>query len=356
MPRPVKVTRFQALAIGAQWQLILRELAGSRALLSRRHLIALSTASVLAPKVMTRSAQAEAWPNRAVRMIVPLAAGGPTDSVARVLAEQLSKRWGQQVVIENKSGGGTNIGCAYVAHADPDGYTVLYGTSSLAVNATLYHALDYDPVADLAPVSLVAKFPFFMFVPNSSPAKTVMEFVAYVKSRPGKLIMGSPGTGSAPHLAGEFFQQKAGIQMTHAPYRGAAPAFIDLIPGRIDCYFGSGELLTYSRSGQVRALGTTGGKRAPAEPELPTIAEAGIAGYVVDSWQGVFVPKKTPADIVKKMSADIVAALAEPATVEQLARSAYAARGSSPEELRDFLKADAEKWNAVIKTAGLKID
>ena len=147
-----------------------------------------------------------------------------------------------------------------VAHADPDGYTVLYGTSSLAVNATLYHALDYDPVADLAPVSLVAKFPFFMFVPNSSPAKTVMEFVAYVKSRPGKLIMGSPGTGSAPHLAEEFFLQMAGIQMTHAPYRGAAPAFIDLIPGRIDCYFGSGELLTYSRSGQVRALGTTGSK------------------------------------------------------------------------------------------------
>ena len=147
-----------------------------------------------------------------------------------------------------------------VAHADPDGYTVLYGTSSLAVNATLYHALDYDPVADLAPVSLVAKFPFFMFVPNSSPAKTVMEFVAYVKSQPGKLIMGSPGTGSAPHLAEEYFLQMAGIQMTHAPYRGAAPAFIDLIPGRIDCYFGSGELLTYSRSGQVRALGTTGSK------------------------------------------------------------------------------------------------
>jgi tripartite-type tricarboxylate transporter receptor subunit TctC len=327
-----------------------------RAVLTRRRLIAFSAASVLVPNVITHAAQAEAWPNRSVRMIVPLAAGGPTDSVARVLAEQLSKRWGQQVVIENKSGGGTNIGNAYVAHADPDGYTVLYGTSSLAVNATLYHALDYDPVADLAPVSLVAKFPFFMFVPNSSPAKTVMEFVAYVKSRPGKLIMGSPGTGSAPHLAEEFFLQKAGIQMTHAPYRGAAPAFIDLIPGRIDCYFGSGELLTYSRSGQVRALGTTGSKRAPAEPDLPTIAEAGVAGYVVDSWQGVFVPKQTPPDIVKKMSADIVAALADPATAEQLARSAYAAQGSSPEELRDFLKADAEKWNAVIKTAGLKID
>ncbi len=266
-----------------------------KAVLTRRRLIASSAASVLAPNVITRSARAEAWPNRSVRMIVPLAAGGPTDSVARVLSEQLSKRWGQQVVIENKSGGGTNIGNAYVAHADPDGYTVLYGTSSLAVNATLYHALDYDPVADLAPVSLVAKFPFFMFVPNSLPATTVAEFVAYVKSRPGKLVMGSPGTGSAPHLAEEFFLQKAGIQMTHAPYRGAAPAFIDLIPGRIDCYFGSGELLTYSRSGQVRALGTTGSKRAPAEPDLPTIAEAGVAGYVVELVAGRVCAEKDTA-------------------------------------------------------------
>jgi tripartite-type tricarboxylate transporter receptor subunit TctC len=209
---------------------------------------------------------------------------------------------------------------------------------------------------DLAPVSLVAKFPFFMFVPNSSPAKTVMEFIALAKAHPGKLIMGSPGTGSAPHLSEELFMQMAQIKMTHAPYRGAAPAFIDLIPGRIDCYFGSGELLTYSRSGQVRALATTGTTRAAAEPELPTMAEAGIAGYEVDSWQGVFVPAKTPPDIVRKMSADIVAVLAEPAVKEQLARSAYAAAGSSPDELRKFLKADSEKWNAVITTAGLKID
>ena len=172
-------------------------------------------------------------------------------------------------MVENKAGGGTNIGNAYVAHADPDGYTVLYGTSSLAVNDTLYRSLDYNPNTDLAPVSMVAKFPFFMFVPNSSPAKTVAEFIAYVKAHPGKLVMGSPGTGSAPHLTAELFLQMAGLQMTHVPYRGAAPAFIDLIPGRIDCYFGSGELLTYSRSGQVRCLATTGTKRASAAPDIP---------------------------------------------------------------------------------------
>jgi len=330
------------------------------AMLTRRRLIALSAATALLPDLRGRAAFAQTppggWPNRSVHLIVPLAAGGPTDSVARILAEQLTKMWGHEVVVENKSGGGTNIGNEFVAHAEPDGYTALYGTSSLAVNTGLYRSLSYDPVADLAPVSLTAKFPFFMFVPNSSPAKTVMEFVAYVKAHQGKLIMGSPGTGSAPHLAEELFLQMAGIQMTHSPYRGAAPAFIDLIPGRIDCYFGSGELLNYSRSGQVRALATTGAQRAAAEPELPTITEAGIAGYVVDSWQGVFMPAKTPPVIVRKMSADIVTALAQPDIKDKLARSAYAAQGSTPDELRKFLKVDTEKWNAVIKRASIKIE
>jgi len=327
-------------------------------MLTRRRLIALTAASTLAPKLAASAAHADAadYPNHAVHLVVPLAPGGPTDSVARVLAEQLSKRWGQQVVVENKAGGGTNIGNAYVAHAEPDGYTVLYGTSSLAVTDTLYRALDYNPNADLAPVSLVAKFPFFMFVPNSSPAKNIAEFIAYVKGHQGKLIMGSPGTGSAPHLTAELFLQMAGLQMTHVPYRGAAPAFIDLIPGRIDCYFGSGELLTYSRSGQVRCLATTGAKRASAAPDIPTVAESGLPGYVVDSWQGVFLPGKTSPEIVQKLSADIVAVLAQPAIVEQLAQTAYAAKGSSPNELRDFLKADSARWKAVIKTAGITIE
>jgi tripartite-type tricarboxylate transporter receptor subunit TctC len=289
-------------------------------------------------------------------MIVPIAAGGPTDTNARIVADQMSKVLGQQVVVDNKSGAGTNIGNAFVAHAEPDGYTILYGTSSLSANGALYRALDYNPIIDFAPVSLVAKFPFFMFVPNSSPTKTVAEFIALAKEKPGKLIMGSPGTGSGPHLTELLFMQMAQIQMTHAPYRGAAPAFIDLIPGRIDCYFGSGELLNYSRSGQVRVVATTGAKRSSAEPDLPTIAEAGIAGYEVESWQGVFAPAKTPPQLVRKLSADIVTALAEPDVKDKLARAAYAAQGSSPDELRKFLKTDTEKWNAVITTAGIKID
>lgn len=324
-------------------------------MLTRRRLIALSAASTLAPSFRAR-AQSSAWPNRSVRLIVPLAAGGPTDTVARVLADQLSKLWGQQVVVENKPGAGTNVANEFVARSEPDGYTALFATSSLATNVGLYRSLSYDPATDLDPVSLVAKFPFFMFVPNSSPAKSVTEFIADAKAHPGKRIMASPGTGSAPQLAEELFMQIAGIKMTHVPYHGAAPAFVDLIPGRVDCYFGSGELLTYSRSGQVRALATTGAQRSAAEPELPTIAEAGVPGYAVDSWQGVFVPAKTPAEIINKMSADITMALAVPAIKDKLARTAYAAQGSSPDALRQWLAADTAKWGAVIKAAEIKID
>jgi len=289
-------------------------------------------------------------------MIVPIAAGGPTDTNARIVAEQLSKIWGQQVVVDNKGGAGTNIGNEFVAHAEPDGYTILFGTSSLSANAALYRALDYDPMTDLAPISLVAKFPFFMFVPNSLPAKTVMEFIAAAQAHPGKLIIGSPGTGSGPHLAEMLFMQMAKIKLTHAPYRGAAPAFIDLIPGRIDCYFGSGELLNYSRSGQVRVLGSTGAQRSPAAPDVPTMTESGIAGYVVESWQGVFAPGKTPPDIVQKLNAGVVKALAEPTVVAKLTNTAYAAASCSPDELGKFLKADTEKWSAVVESAGIKID
>jgi tripartite-type tricarboxylate transporter receptor subunit TctC len=323
--------------------------------LTRRRLIALSAASVFAPSLISRMARADNWPERAIHLIVPLAAGGPTDTNARLVADALSKILGQQVVIDNKPGAGTNIGNEFAAHSAPDGYTLLYGTSSLSANAALYRALDYNPMTDFAPISLVAKFPFFMFVPDSSPNKTVAEFIADAKAHPGKLVMGSPGTGSGPHLTEEYFLQMAKIQMTHAPYRGAAPAFIDLIPGRIDCYFGSGELLTYSRSGQVRVLGSTGAKRSPAAPDVPTIAEA-VPGYVVESWQALFAPAKTPPEIVEKIHAGLVKALADPAVIAKLENTAYTAETSSPDELRAFLKADSEQWGSVIKSTGIKIE
>src|SRR5438128_1676842 len=329
-------------------------------MLTRRHLIALAAASALAPNLFVRAARAQNptgdFPNKPVRLIVPVAAGGPTDIVARMLAEKLSKMWGQQVVIENKGGAGTNIGNEYVAQSDPDGYTVLFATASLAVNSSLYRSLNYDPIADFAPVSLVTELAYFVFVPNSSPAHSMKEFIDYAKSRPGKLTIASPGTGSAPYLAEMLFLQMAGLQMTHVPYRGASPAFTDLIPGRVDCYFGSGTLLSYARSGQVRVLATTGGQRDAAAPDVPTIAEAGVRGYDVTAWQALFVPAKTPPAIARKISADTNAALADPAIKDKLAQTGYLAEGSSPEELGQLLKSEIAKWSAVIKSMGIKID
>jgi tripartite-type tricarboxylate transporter receptor subunit TctC len=322
---------------------------------TRRSVLALAAGSAFSPNAI-RVAWAASWPDRPVHMVVPLAAGGPTDINARIVADQLSKTWSQQVVIDNRPGAGTNIGNAFVAHADPDGYTLLFGTSSLASNGALYRSLDYDPITDLMPISLVARFPFFMFVPNSSPAHTVREFIDYVKAQPGKLIIGSPGTGSGPYLSELLFLQMAGIQMTHAPYRGAAPAFTDLIPGRIHCYFGSGDLLTYSRSGQVRVLGSSGAQRSPGALEVPTISESGVPGYVVESWQGIFAPAKTTPDILQKINGDLVKALVEPVLAEKFERAAYAAESSSADDLAKFLEADTEKWQTVIKKTGIKID
>ena len=327
-------------------------------MLTRRRLIALCAAPALAPNLFVRAARAQKadFPNKPVRLIVPVAAGGPTDIVARMLAEKLSKMWGQQVVIENKGGAGTNIGNEYVAQSDPDGYTVLFATASLAVNSSLYRSLNYDPIADFAPVSLVTQLAYFVFVPNSSPAHSMKEFIDYAKSRPGKLTIASPGTGSAPYLAEMLFLQMAGLQMTHVPYRGASPAFADLIPGRIDCYFGSGTLLSYARSGQVRVLASTGAKRDTAAPDVPTIAEAGVHGYDVTAWQALFVPAKTPPAIVRKISTDTNAALADPAIKDKLAQTGYVAGGSSPAELEQLLKSEIAKWSAVIKSMGIKID
>jgi len=326
-------------------------------MITRRTMLHLA-GSALAPAVVDRAfAQpAEEWPNRYVRLIVPLAPGGPTDVAARVIAEPLSKMWGQQMVIDNKPGGGTNIASDLVAKSSPDGYTILYATSSLSVAPSLYRTLSYDPILDLAPVSLLFSFPFYMFVPNASPAKTVQEFIAHAKANPGKVTMASPGTGSTPHLAAELFKRMAGIEMTHVPYRGAGPVLNDLIPGRVDLYFASGSLLENAQAGQIRVLGVTGLKRDPAAPDVPTIAEAGLPSYEVTSWQAFFVPARTPSEIVKKINAGAVAALSDPGVKAKAQQIGYVTVGSTPEELGTMLKAEIAKWHTVIKDAGLKME
>ena len=296
-------------------------------------------------------AHALAWPTRPVRLIVPFAAGGPTDLIARLLGDRLAKSWGQQVLIENRPGGGTNIANELVVRSEPDGHTVLMGGQSLATTRGLYRSLSYDPIGDFAPVAFISGYSFFMFVPNSLPVKSVSEFIAYGKSN--KLIMASPGTGSSPHLCAELFKHMAGIEMVHVPYRGAAPAMNDLIPGRVHLLFSGGATLDNAKSGQVQVLGYTGANRSKIAPEVPTIAEDGVPGFNVISWYALFVPAKTPREIIAKMNADTIEALADPAVDGRLAPLGYESRPDTPEQVGAFLKVEADMWARVIKDAGL---
>jgi tripartite-type tricarboxylate transporter receptor subunit TctC len=324
-------------------------------MITRRNLLA-SASAALAPALFNPSARAQGWPSRFVRLVVPYAPGGPTDAVARIVADPLSRTWGQQAVVENKGGAGTNIGAEAVARADPDGYTVLIGSSALSMNRSLYRSLNYDAITDFAPVTLLVSFSFFMLVPNSSPAKSVAQFIAHAKDKGGKLSYASPGVGTPPHMAGELFKRMTGIEMIHVPYRGGGPAYNDLIPGRVDLQFASGVALELVKSGQVRALAVSSAQRNAAAPEVPTVTEAGVPGFEVSSWFGFLVPKRTAPEIVRKINADTVAALAGPPVKARLEQLGYTVIGSTIDEFAAYLQADIDKWDPVIKGAGIRID
>lgn len=323
-------------------------------MITRRDLIALSAGSVLAPHVVIHASFAQAWPNRFVKLIVPFPPGGGTDAVGRVLAARLSDIWGQQMVIENRGGAGSNIGTEAAARSQPDGYTMLFSSLPLAVNKFIYGTLPYDPVADFAPVSLLCNFPNIMAVPNSSPAKSVKEFIEYAKSKNGRINFGSSGIGTSPHLSSELFKRMAGIEMTHVPYRGAGPAINDLIPGRLDMMFNTaGALLPQARNGQIRALAVSSAQRVPNIPELPTVSESGLPGFEVVAWYALFAPAKTPPEIVRKMNADVVTTLKDPGVAKKMEDLGVLVVGSTPEHLGNFLKAEMDKWGPVIKAAGI---
>jgi tripartite-type tricarboxylate transporter receptor subunit TctC len=300
-------------------------------------------------------AAAQNWPQRVVRIIVPFVPGGGTDAIARILATGLSKSAGYQIVIENKGGGSTNIGTEAVAHAAPDGYTILFSSLPFAINRFLFTTLGYDSFADFAPVTLLATYPDLMAVPTTSPARSVAEFIAYAKANGGKTTFASSGTGTSPHLAGELFKRRAGIEMIHIPYRGAGPAITDVIGGRVDVTFNTfGATLSLVREGQLRGLAVTSAKRFPAAPDLPTIAETALPGFDVTAWYALFVPAQTPPDIVHKLNADAVAVLAEPAIRDKMEQIGVAVVGSTPEELARHLKAETELWGPVIKATNIR--
>ena len=323
--------------------------------IDRRSFIALAAASVFVPGLL-RSAHAQAWPSRFVRLIVPFPPGGGTDAIARIVAGKLSDIWGQQVVVENRGGGATNIGTEAVARSDPDGYTLILHSMPLAVNRFLFPTLPYDPVADLAPLSLICDYPNIMTVPVSSSAHSVADFIAGAKANPGKVTFASSGHGTSVHLSGELFKRMAGVDIMHVPYRGAGPALNDLIPGRVDVMFGNtGSVLPLIQGGKLRGLAATTLKRAIGAPDLPTIDEAGVPGFDVSSWYALLAPSRTPAEIVNKISADTRAAVSDPVTRGRLEQLGVTLVGSTPGELATHLKSEMDKWGPVIKSAGITI-
>ena len=320
--------------------------------LARRRFLRLAGAGTAA-SILPRVALAQAYPNRPVRLIVPYAPGGPTDAVARLVTDQLSRIWGQQIIVENRGGAGTNIGAEAVARSDPDGYTMLIGSGALAINRNLYCSLSYDASTDLAPVSTLCSFAFFMVVPAASPARSIKEFIAFAKESKGKLSYASPGTGSPPHLGGELFKAMTGIEMTHVPYRGAGPALNDLFAGRIDVMFMSGTSIEQIKAGKLRGLGFSGTARNPALPDVPTVTEAGVPGFELSSWYAFFVPARTPRPIVDRMNADTLSSLADARVRARLDQLGYNIGGSTPEALGALLKSEIDKWAPIIRAANI---
>ena len=326
-------------------------------MITRRRLLATSVTAGLAPAVLPRSALAQGaasgWPNRFVKMIIPFPPGGGTDAVGRILGTRLSEMWGHQIVYENRGGAGSNIGNEAAARSEPDGYTILFATVALALNRFMYKSLGYDSLTDLTPITVICNYPNILAVANSSPATSVAEFITLAKAKPG-MTFGSSGIGTTPHLSGELFKRMAGIEMTHVPYRGAGPALNDLIPGRLDMMFNTiGAMLGQVRGGQIRGLAVSSPERFFTAPELPSVAEAGLPGFDVVGWYGLAAPAKTPPEIVRKINADAVTALREPAVKKRLEDVGVGVVGSSPEEMTALIRVEMAKWEPIIKAAGI---
>jgi tripartite-type tricarboxylate transporter receptor subunit TctC len=308
--------------------------------------------------LVSAAASAQDYPSKPVRIVVPYAAGGGTDALARYLARGLERRLGQPFVIENRPGQGTAIGAAYVARAAPDGYTLLAATSStLAINPGVYKKLSYDPLTDFSPISLIAAVPFVLVVNPALPAHSVAQLVALAKSKPGELSYASGGMGAPHHIYMELFKSMTGVDIKHVPYRGGGPALADVVAGHVPIMFGDvGQVTGLIRDGQVRALGVTVGRRVETIPDVPTMVEAGLAGFEANSWQSLVAPANLPPPIVAALSKALNTVLAEPATKEHFLALGMQPLSSTPEEFAAYLRAELGKWAPIIKAAGATED
>jgi len=315
----------------------------------------LAAVAVLASLCATAFAQN--YPARPIRMILGFAPGGSTDLVARVVAQKMSEAWGQQVVVDNRPGANGMIGADLVAKANADGYSLLLSSiGPMAINASLYK-MPYDIVADFAPLTYTGNVTNLLVVHPSIAATNVKELIALAKTQPGKLTFGSSGTGGAPHMAVELFRILAKVSVTHVPYKGGGPAMADLVGGQISGSFASmPSSIPFVRAGKLRALAVTAPKRSPVEPTVPTISEAGIPGFSVLDWQGLFTTGKTPPAVVNKLNAEVVRILALPDVVEKLAVAGVEIQTSTPKEWGEFVQSEIAKWSKVVKEAGVKVE
>jgi len=303
------------------------------------------------------AALAQDYPSRPIRVVVPYSAGGSSDGPMRVIAQEMSKQLGQQMVVENKPGQGAMLGSAEVVKAPPDGYTLLLASNPNAISASLYSKLTHDPVEDFAPISLLASEQAVLLVHPSVPAKNLREFIAYVKQRPGKVDYSSSGNGSAQHLFMAMFASQAGIEMNHIPYKGSAQAVTDLLGGQVSAAMpGLAAMRGHIREGKARALAVTGAKRASAAPEIPTMMEQGMKDYELYVWMGMLAPKGTPAPIIERLHREFVTALRAPAVKTFMDGAAIEAVGSSPTEFGRFFREEKVRWAKVIKETGARVD
>lgn len=311
---------------------------------------------LLAAVALCSGAQAsEAYPSRPIRLLMPAAPGGPVDVIGRTVGAGLAEALGQQIVMDNRAGAGGIIGSEILVHAAPDGYTLMFAHSGpLAIESAMHSKLSYNPLKDFAPVSLVAESPYALIVAPSSPAKSVKDLVALAKSRPGKLHFGSGGIGTGLHMAGELLNVAAGIKMVHVPYKGAAPSMTAMMGGEVDAMFnGVSSALPHVKAGRIRALAVSTAKRSPLFPELPTVAESGLK-YETGGWYGLVAPARTPKTITGKVQASLHKALNTPDMKQRLAAQGIEGIASTPEQLSKHLRAELDKWTAVVKAAGLK--